>query len=605
MMRSSWLLPLFLIASLSTQQLFAQSDPKTKALIKKVESGLIPAVRFEGDSVWTIESRMKHYGVPGLSIAVIKNSKIAYIKSYGITDKTSKVPVTDQTLFQAASISKPVSAYAALKVVELGKIDADADVNNYLKTWKLPDNEFTAAKKVNLKHLLSHSGGVTVGGFAGYAVGDSVPTLIQVLNGAKPANSPQIRVDKTPGGSLRYAGGGYCILQQMLIDIEGKPYPQIMKELVLEPLGMTNSTYDQPLTAGQLKLAATGYLPNGSEVPGKRHTYPEMAPAGLWTTATDLSKFIIDVQSTLKGESHKVLSQNMAKQFVSPFIEPFEGLGIFLEKRNETQYFMHNGWNEGFSSMMIANTAHGDGVVILTNGNQPDLNTELMRAVTTTFNWPDFDFPVYKKLAIQVADRNKAVGRYQTDKYGLTKIREEKGRLFLQNNMDQPLELFKVAADTYVMKGWERKVKFLRNPADQKMYLVYSMFHDPVRYENPRLAKTEDTLSELIDNGQFEEALVLFRKIKAADPGHFIISESNINGQGYAQLNAKDFRKAIAIFKINTLFYPESGNTYDSLGEAYLANGDKQLAKENYEKALKLNPGNENAARMVKSLTSE
>ncbi len=604
-MKFPWLTLVFLIASLSTQQLFAQTAPSTQALIKKVESGLIPVIRFEGDSAWTMESRMKHYDVPGLTIAVIRDSKIAYVKSYGITDKTSKQPVTAQTLFQAASISKPVSAYAALKIVEQGKINADADVNTYLKSWKLPDNEFTAAKKVNLKHLLSHSGGVTVGGFAGYAVGDSVPTLIQVLNGAKPANSPQIRVDKIPGGSLRYAGGGYCIMQQMLIDIEGKPYPQIMKELVLTPLGMTNSTYDQPLTGGQLKLAATGYLPNGTEVPGKRHTYPEMAPAGLWTTATDLAKFIIDIQSTLNGKSHKVLSQSMAKQFVSPFVEPFEGLGIFLEKRNETQYFNHGGWNEGFSSMIVGNTNHGDGVVILTNGNKPDLINEVLRAVSTSFNWPDYDFPVYKKLALNASDFNQVVGRYQTDKHGLSKVYEEKGSLFLQKDMDAPTELFKVAPDTYVMKGWERKLKFLVNPADQKTYLVYSMFNDPVRFENPKLTKQEKTLYEFINDGQLAEGLAAFKKVKAEDPSHYMISESYINGQGYQFLNAKDFKKAIAIFRINTLLYPESGNAYDSLGEAYLANGDKQLAKENYKKALELNPGNENAARIVKSLTTE
>lgn len=604
-MKSSILLPLFLIASLSTQESFAQSGNDTKVLIKKVESGLIPVLRFEGDSVWTMESRMKHYGVPGLTIAVIKNSKIAFVKNYGITDKTSQQPVTYQTLFQAASISKPVSAYAALKVVEQGKINADENVNLYLKTWKLPDNEFTDTKKVNLKHLLSHSGGVTVGGFAGYAVGDSVPTLVQVLNGEKPANSPAIRVDKIPGGSLRYAGGGYCIMQQMLIDIEGKSYPQIMNELVLGPLDMKNSTYNQPLSAEQLKFAATGYLPNKTEVPGKRHTYPEMAPAGLWTTATDLSKFIIDIQSTLKGESQKVLSQNMAKQMVSPFLEPFEGLGIFLEKRNETQYFNHGGWNEGFSSLIYGNTKNGDGVVILTNANQPALISEVMRAVANTYNWPDYQFPVYKKLTLNASDRKKLVGSYQTDIYGQTKVYEQEGKLLLQTNTEAPTELFKVASDTYVMPGWERKLKFLINPADQKTYMVYSMFNDPVVYDHPKMKNEEFTPYGLLNEGRFEESLAAFKKGKIDHPDHWMLNESYINGQGYQQLNAKAYKKAIDIFRINTLLYPESGNAYDSLGEAYLANGDKSLAKENYQKALKFSPGNANAAKIVKSLSAE
>lgn len=604
-MKSSILLPLILITALGHQSLFAQSGSDTKEMIKKVESGLIPVLRFEGDSVWTIESRMKHYGVPGLTIAVIKNSKIAYVKNYGITDKTSKQPVTSQTLFQAASISKPVSAYAALKEVERGKINAEENVNSYLKTWKLPDNEFSKTKKVNLKHLLSHSGGVTVGGFRGYAAGDSIPTLIQVLNGEKPANSPAIRLDKIPGGTLRYSGGGYCVMQQMLIDIEGKPYPELMKALVLGPLDMKSSTYDQPLSAGQLKFAATGYLPNGSEVPGKRHTYPEMAPAGLWTTATDLAKFIIDVQATLKGDSHKVISQTMAQQMVSPFIEPFEGLGIFLEKRNETQYFNHGGWNEGFSSQIFANTKNGDGVAILTNGNQPELVYELVRAVATTYNWPDFQSPIYKKLALDAADFNKAVGRYQTDTYGQTKVYEQQGKLFVQNNAETAAELFKVGADTYVQKGREQKLKFLTNPADQKTYIFYSMFNEPFRYDNPRMTTEAHTPYSLILEGRFEEGLAAFKKGKIDHPDHGMLSVSYINHQGYQLLHAKMYKKAIAIFLINTLLYPEVGDVFDSLGEAYLANGDKSLALENYKKALKLDPGNENAAKIVKSLTTE
>ncbi|WP_316820336.1 serine hydrolase [Pedobacter gandavensis] len=604
-MKSSFLLPLTLIAFLSTQLLFAQSDSQTKALIEKVESGLIPVLRFEGDSIWTMESRMKHYGVPGLTIAVIKDSKIAYVKSYGITDKTSKLPVTSQTLFQAASISKPVSAYAVLKEVDLGKINADEDVNLYLKSWKLPDNEFTNTKKVNLKHLLSHSGGLTVGGFRGYALGEPVPSLIQVLNGEKPANSPEIRVDKVPGGTLRYSGGGYCILQQMMIDLEGKSYPQLMKELVLVPLGMNSSTYEQPLSGEQLKLAATGYLPNGKEVPGKRHTYPEMAPAGLWTNATDLAKFIIDLQSTLNGESQQVLSRSMAQQMVSPFIERYEGLGIFLEKRDQTQYFNHGGWNEGFSSLMVGNTSHGDGMVVMTNGNQPLLINEVYRAVGNVFKWPGHEYPVYKKLALTAADRKKIIGRYQTDKYGLTKIYEEKGKLFHQNNMDEPAEFFKVGPDTYVRTGWEQKIKFLKNPADQKTYLVNLIFNDTVRYENPKMPSNEKTAYELVNEGQFDQALAAFKKIKAEAPEHYLVNESNINNQGYNLLHAKKIDKSIAVFRINTLLYPNSGNAYDSLGEAYLAHGDKKLAKENYEKALKLNPGNENAAKIVKSLTTE
>ena len=218
----------------------------TENKITQVENNLIPPIHIEGDSTWNILDRMEHYGVPGVSLAVIENGEIAWSKSYGTVDKESGNPVTEKTLFQAASISKPVSAYAALRLVEEGKIDLTQDVNSQLQSWKVPDNEFTSEKKVTVKNLLNHSAGITVHGFLGYSPGLEVPTLTQVLNGEPPANSQPAVVDKTPEESFRYSGGGYNIVQQLMIDIEGKTYPEIMKEKVLDPLDMNLSSFNQP-----------------------------------------------------------------------------------------------------------------------------------------------------------------------------------------------------------------------------------------------------------------------------------------------------------------------------------------------------------------------
>ncbi|QNK62725.1 beta-lactamase family protein [Pedobacter sp. PAMC26386] len=518
--------------SLHCQTLLAQSDSNTKAQIQKAESGLIPPVRFQGDSTWTIEERMKYYGVPGVSIAVIKNSKIVWTKSYGVTDRETRQPVTNQTLFQAASISKPVSAYAALKEVECGKINIDEDVNRYLKSWKIPENEFTTKKKVSLKNLLSHSAGITVGGFAGYSISDQIPTLVQVLNGKTPANSGPILVDKEPGGTFRYSGGGYCIVQQILIDLEGKPYPQIMEELVLKPLGMKNSTYNQPLPADRIKWAAAGYLPDGKQTPGKRHIYPEMAPAGLWTTAEDLARFTTDLQLTIKGQSKKVLSQDIALKMVSPFIESYEGLGIFLEKKNQDTYFSHGGWNEGFSSRIVAHRDKGVGIVILTNANQPTFIAELVRAVAVAYEWPDYVLPVYKKDQITTADVEKDSGRYKTEKYGVTKIYADGKKLLLQKNLDEPEELFKVAENTYAMRNWEQKIKLVYNPSDKVKYLASILGTDSIKYVNPQLKDEEKVPFELIADGQFEKGLNTYKLAKKEEPEHFAIEQSYINQMG-------------------------------------------------------------------------
>ncbi|MEJ0029571.1 MAG: serine hydrolase domain-containing protein [Bacteroidota bacterium] len=292
---------------------FSACTPKettTGDITTQVENGLIEGeVYFEGDKTSTIQERMDFWGVPGVSIAVIKDNKIVWSKAYGIMDKETNEPVTTTTLFQAGSISKPVAAYGALKAVENGKLNLTDDVNKFLTTWKIPENEFTKDKKVTLAELLSHTGGLTVHGFWGYSPDLPVPTVVQVLDGTPPANSPPIRVDKEPGGTFRYSGGGYTVMQQMMIDVYNKPYPEIEKELVLAPLQMNNSTYEQPLDSVKIKLAATGYLPDHQQTKGKRHTYPEMAAAGLWTTAEDLAKFAIDVQLAFKAES-KNLSTN-------------------------------------------------------------------------------------------------------------------------------------------------------------------------------------------------------------------------------------------------------------------------------------------------------
>jgi hypothetical protein len=164
--------------------------------INKVETSLLNPVYIQGDSTWSIEERMEYYGVPGVSIAVINDGKIEWTKAYGVMDKESRSPVTRETLFQAGSISKPVTAYGALILAEQNKIALNEDINIYLKSWKLPDSEFTKEKKVTPKNLLNHSGGITVHGFLGYSPDLPVPTLVEVLNGTPPANSGAIFVTK-------------------------------------------------------------------------------------------------------------------------------------------------------------------------------------------------------------------------------------------------------------------------------------------------------------------------------------------------------------------------------------------------------------------------
>lgn len=571
--------------------------------IRKVETSLIAPVYFEGDSAWTIDERMDHYGVPGVSIAVIKDYEIAWARTYGVMDKESKEPVTAQTLFQAGSISKPVAAYAALKMVELKKLDLDENVNNYLRSWKLPENEFTKETKVALKHLLSHTGGVTVHGFLGYSPDLPVPTLIQVLNGAAPANSAPILVDKFPEKDFRYAGGGYCIMQQMMIDVEDKPFPEIMDEYVLQPLEMKNSTYNNPLEETQLKFASTGYRPDGSMTKGKRHTYPEMAAAGLWTTAEDLAKFAISLQKTLKAEDNTVISESMAKKMLTPFVENFIGLGIFIDKRKNDLYFGHGGWDEGFSSNLVAHRDKGYGVVVLTNSNHPAFIDELIRSVALTYQWDNY-VPVHKRMNLDLPALSDISGRYQIGKDGLVRVYIEGNRLFMKYvRGDRPSQLFRITDSTYISSDDDHVIQFKTNPADGKLNMV-SINSDgsPMEFNRPKMKEDENIPYESLLEDDFNEALERYRVLQKEYPEDRAVNESNLNSQGYNLMNSGKLKLSLAVFRINTLLYPNSSNVYDSYAEACLKNGDKDLAIANYKRSLQLDPKNKNAESKLAEL---
>ena len=293
---------------------------------------------------------MRYYHVSGVSIAFFDQGKVIWTRSYGVADVQTRRPVTSETLFQAGSISKPIAALGALRLVEQGKLKLDANVNDELRSWKVPENEFTVAQKVTLRRILSHSAGTTVHGYSGYNPGDPLPTTVQILEGARPANSAAVRVDTVPGTVYRYSGGGMMILQLMMMDAAGKDFPGLMHDLVLGPLGMSHSTYEQPLPRERDLTTAHGYTANGEGVPGGGHVVPEMAAGGLWSTPTDLALAAIELQNEYAGKSDKVLSHPMAHEMLTRQKGNW-GLGFELSKPEMTPRFDHFGVNAGFVSV--------------------------------------------------------------------------------------------------------------------------------------------------------------------------------------------------------------------------------------------------------------
>lgn len=367
----------------------SQPDSDTAARIHRVENSIpaIPLSDAEPPLPLNVQKLMQLYNCPGLSVAVIDNFKIAWAKGYGVTEAEGSTPVTVHTLFQAGSISKPVAATGTLSLVEHGKLSLDENVNVKLKSWQVPDNEFTKDQKVTLRRILSHSAGLTVHGFPGYEAGTPIPSLLQIFNGEPPANTAPIRVDFVPGTKFRYSGGGVTIEQQLVIDVTGKPFPEFMRETVLDKIGMSDSTYEQPLPAARAGVAASATHADGMLVPGKWHIYPEMAAAGLWTTATDLAKFGIEIALSKQGKANHVLSEATTREMLKPQIEQI-GLGFFLASHKNPEEFGHNGADEGFQALLIMFADSGKGVAIMANSdNGISVANALTQSIAKEYGW--------------------------------------------------------------------------------------------------------------------------------------------------------------------------------------------------------------------------
>jgi len=445
--------------------------------IANVESGLLTAVVTNEDTLGglNIHDRMKYYNVPGVSIAVVNQGEIEWAKGYGYFTNDSLKGIDTSTRFQAASISKPVAAAAALTFVEEGLLNLDRDVNQDLITWKIPENEFTMEEKVTLRRLLSHTAGLTVHGFGGYAFDEAVPTTVQVLNGEEPANSDPVVADTVPGALFRYSGGGFTVMQLLLCDITGQPFPEIVEERVLSKIGMDNSTYVQPLPEDIAQYAAIAHRSNGSPIEGNWHTYPEMAAAGLWTTPTDLAKFAIELYHSLKGESNRVLSREMVEQMLTEEKDGY-GLGISLGGKKDSIWFGHGGSNEGFKCNMFFNTKLGMGAVIMTNGDQGGtLSGEIFRSISKTYNW-DIYKPVFREIIYPGRDvLQEYTGTYEFEPGYAATITVSDNSLILKQLWDEgEYPFFPEKRDTLFSKRSNDNLVFRRNEEGVIVELEYA-----------------------------------------------------------------------------------------------------------------------------------
>lgn len=392
----------------------ASQRPSDEARIGRVLNGLRPPVSIRGRSpvLFAIGDRMAAEHVPGISIAVVDAGKIAWSRGIGLKEVGTASPVTTTTLFEAQSISKAVAATAALVLVNSGQIDLDQSPNMYLKSWKLPYNDFQAHHSVTIREVLSHSSGLNVGSFEGYRPAEQIPTLSQILNGEKPAKNPPVRVNSVPGSMFRYSGGGAEVMQQLLCDVVQEPFPALMRHLVLAPLEMNSSTYEQPLPSDRQAEAASGHDGNGAVIEGNWPIQPELAAAGLWTTPTDLAKWELTIAKAWQGERTALFSKRIATEMITVQKAPY-GLGVEVQGKGPALEFSHGGSNSGFRALAVMFPAVSKGAVIMANGDRADaLIEELLTSIATEYGWPARAQVERNIVSLSTGQLNAVVGTY-------------------------------------------------------------------------------------------------------------------------------------------------------------------------------------------------
>jgi len=422
--RRTWTLVFATLAACTGEQL-----PDTFAAAARIQDSLLPTILIRGEppTTQTLAERLTEVNVPAVSVAVIDGGRIVWAEAWGMADGGTARQATTATLFQAASISKPVAATAALDLVEEGRLDLDVDVNNYLLQWQVPANAFTAGAPVTLRRLLTHTAGLTVHGFPGYARSDDIPSAVAVLDGQ--GNTAPIRADTTPGALWRYSGGGYTVMQVLLSDVAGQPFADLLRERVLEPIGMISSTYEQPLPEARWLDAATGYRPDGAAVEEGWHVYPEQAAAGLWTTPTDLARWGLAILAAYDGTESGVLSPGTARAMLTRGMGGW-GLGPTVDR--DRRWFGHGGSNEGFKCQLVV-FFDGRGAAVMTNGDRGhEVIRQILGTLAVAYDWQDFRPEERQVATIAPQLLEELVGTYRVAELSLdAHIDLQDGRLFL------------------------------------------------------------------------------------------------------------------------------------------------------------------------------
>jgi CubicO group peptidase (beta-lactamase class C family) len=594
----------FWVIFASLTSLFAQKN-QVQQRIKQVESNLIPFVPVNGFPTWNLQERMKHYGVQGVSIAVVNNFKVEWAKGYGMADTLKKQPVTTETMFSAGSISKLLMAFGAFQLVQSQQLSLDAPINNYLKSWKIPDNNFTAKTPITLRMLLSHKAGTSQQSYFGFLPEKKpLPTIIDILKGNPIAETRGIVVNSEPNKEFRYSGGGSMVAQLAVMDASNKKFEDYIDSAIFKPLNMSNSTFYQPVPEKYKSQTSWGYSA-ASWYKGTPYVYPQLAAAGLYSTPTDLAKFVVEIQKAYRGDG-KLLNKNFAQLMTTSQVNVSEGayreqvgIGPFLLQRVDNKedkgiYFEFTGVNAGFTAYLIGNLTEGYGAVIMLNTGDDfnGLGKEVRRAIAKTYNWYKFLPEAISPVELPQNTLDQYTGRYRNSQNEVVYIRRQKNYLVENINDGEDIYCFPIKKDSIVFTDFNIKGGFGRNEKGEVISLQNIYQQKPV----PKMKADEFSPNELLKMGRFEDAKEGLKQMN--------MNEYQLTYLAYETFYKKpqNLPAVKAILELGLAQFPKSSIVHNRWGDYYSYLNDKENALKSYKLALSFDPFDKETKEKIEAL---
>ncbi|TMO02217.1 serine hydrolase [Pseudoalteromonas sp. S558] len=564
---------------------------------------------------YSYQQFIDNYKIPGLSFAVIDDYKVIYTNFAGVKDTKSKQKIDQFTAFSTASIAKPVTATIAAMLAEQGKLDLDTPVSNYLKRWALPSSVFESSKNLSIRQLLSHTAGMSQGGYADFHLGDDIPTLIDVLEGKKlPRYKRPISMLFAPDTDWQYSGGGYVIVQVAIEDITGKPLQALAQKMLFDPLGMKNTTMYQNGDKQFLTNVAKVHDRQQQVIRDGIPICPQIAPSGLWSTPQDMAKFTIEYQKALAGKVTSVISTFVARTTTD--IHTLKKIGgwspgwMRFEAKGNLEWFSHGGSNTGTGGHIMSTMQGGKGIMVFMNATTEHRNPAIDAFIDSTIKkmkWARVISATAKPPKHQI---EKMLGRYlsQFDQIVTITLSKSGNDLIYEDPLQNKkgVKMHYQGGGMFAVDNNPNQISVVMNPLSNKYFLVLNNVGSGLTERAMRkLEKDEQLPFEVAKHADFISTLKAYKAWKKNYPDSKLLSANAINNAGYNALGNKDYQVAITLFRVYSHLYPDDANAFDSLAEAYMLFGDTVNAIANYEQSLQLNPQNSNAQKMIHTLKKQ